>query len=115
MAAARLSMRKIKEVLRLRALGHTDRAIARSLDIGHSTVRRYRERAEGAGLSWPLPAELSESELEARLFPAPVPANHAQPLPEWKEIHRELRRKGVTLQLLWLEYKEAPPEGYQYS
>ena len=108
-------MRKIKEVLRLRALGHGDRAIARSLDIGHSTVRRYRERAEAAGLSWPLPAELSESELEARLFPPPLPQSHARPLPEWKEVDRELRRPGVTLQLLWLEYKEVHPEGYQYS
>ncbi len=115
MAAARLSMRKIKEVLRLRALGHTDRAIARSLDIGHSTVRRYRERAEEAGLSWPLPAELSESELEARFFPRPQPAEHARPLPEWKEVQHELRRSGVTLQLLWVEYKEANPDGYQYS
>jgi transposase len=116
MAAQRLSMRKIKEVLRLRALGQTDRVIAQSLDIGHSTVRRYRERAEEAGLAWPLPAGLSESELEARLFPPLPSASQPRPVPEWKEVKDELRgRRGVTLQLLWLEYKEANPDGYQYS
>ena len=117
MAAQRLSMRKIEEVLRLRALGQTGRVIAQSLDIGHSTVRRYRERAEEAGLGWPLPAELSESELEARLFPPSPSAKQARPLPEWKEVQDDLgRRRGVTLQLLWVEYKGAhPDDGYQYS
>ena len=115
MAAKRLSMRKLKEVLRLRGLGHSDRSIARSLNIGRSTVRRYRKRADEVGLSWPAAAELAESELEARLFPAPDPSNGPRPLPDWVQVHKELRRNGVTLELLWIEYKAVHPEGYQYS
>ena len=65
MAAKRLSMRKLKEVLRLSALGHSDRVIARSLDIGRSTVQRYRHRAEEVELSWPAASELADSELAA--------------------------------------------------
>jgi transposase len=108
-------MRKIKEVLRLHAAGFSDRAIAQSLQISHSTVRQYRERAAAAGLSWPLPPELGEAALEARLFP-PAPSSAAErTLPKWDHIQRELRRDGVTLQLLWLEYKEAHPDGLQYS
>jgi transposase len=116
MAAKRLSMRKIKEVLRLRAQGLSNRAIARGLNIPRTTVRRYRRRAEEAGLSWPLPEGLTESALEARLFPPPAPVGrHLRAQPDWKHIHEELRRPGVTLQLLWLEYKEEHPKGFQYS
>ena len=118
MAAERLSMRKTKEVLRLKAAGQSDRAISRSLRIARSTVAAYLSRAKAAGLSWPLPPEWTEAELEARLFPVPRPSNVARPLPDWSEIHREMkarRRTGVTLQLLWVEYKEAQPDGLQYS
>lgn len=66
-------------------------------------MQRYRERAEAAGLTWPLPEELTEGEIEARLFPPPPPPRTPRPLPEWKDIDQELRRKGVTLQLLWEE------------
>ena len=89
-------MRKIKEVLRLRARGLSDRE---SLKLGRATIRRYRVRSEEAGLSWPLPPDLTESELEARLFPPAPPAGTPRPLPHWKHVHRELRRPGVTLQL----------------
>ena len=71
MAAERLSMRKIKEVLRLAAAGQSNRRIGRSLGISHSTVREYRERAHRAGLTLPLPGEWTDGELEARLFPEP--------------------------------------------
>jgi len=109
-------MRKIKEVLRLRALGQSPGAIARSLGIGENTVRRYVRRAEEAGLGWPLPPELGDAALQALLFPLPPPAGTVRPVPDWAEVQRELRRKGVTLQLLWLEYKAAHPEaGYQYT
>ena len=109
-------MRQIREVLRLEAEGLSDRAIAESLRIPRTTVRRYRRRAREAGLGWPLPEGLLESELEARLFPpAPPVGIYERPEPDWPHVHEELRRSGVTLQLLWLEYKEAHPEGYQYS
>jgi transposase len=118
MAAERLSMRKIKEVLRLRSAGHSKRAVGQSLAIAHSTVREYEQRAAAAGLAWPAAAELSDAELEARLFPPLPPSNQGRPLPDWVEIHRELkarRQTAVTLQLLWLEYKETHPTGLQYS
>src|SRR5512139_1086335 len=110
-------MRKIKEVLRLKwEKGFTNRTIARSVSIARSTVGQYLRRARDAGLGWPLPAELDEAELERRLFP---PAPDAPPgsrlLPNWTEIHGELKRKGVTLFLLWEEYRQGNPEGYQYS
>jgi hypothetical protein len=95
-AAERLSMRKIKEVLRLKwEQGLTDRTIARSVSIARSTVGEYLRRARDAGLGWPVPAELDEAELERRLFPPPpvVPAG-SRVLPNWSEIHGELKRKG---------------------
>lgn len=116
MAAERLSMRKIKEVLRLKALGQSPKAIAQSLRVGQNTVRRYVRRAEAAELGWPLLPELGDAALEALLFPPPPEAGVARPVPDWAEVQRELRRKGVTLQLLWLEYKAVHPEtGYQYT
>jgi len=116
MPAERLSMRKIREVLRLRAQGCSDREIARSVNVSRTTVRRIRARAAVVGLGWPLPEDLTESALEALLYPPPpIPGLHPRPLPEWKTVHAELRRKGITLQLLWLEYKAVHPDGYQYS
>ena len=116
MAAQRLSMRKIKEVLRLAALGQSPGAIGQSLRIGQNTVRRYLRRAEEAGLVWPLPADLGDEALEALLFPALPAAGTDRPVPDWAEVQRELRRKGVTLQLLWLEYKAVEPNtAYQYT
>lgn len=109
-------MRKIKEVLRLRAQGLSDRAIGRSLNVPRTTVRRYRERAEAAGIEWPLPEGVTESTLEAQLFPPTPPVGqHERPDPDWLHVHRELKRRGVTLQLLWHEYKAVHPDGYQYS
>lgn len=109
-------MRKIQEVLRLHfECGRSAREIARSLGVGRSTVGEYLWRATEAGLGWPLPAGLGEVELERRLFPPPPAAGTARPEPNWPEVHRELRRKGVTLALLWEEYQAACPEGYRYS
>lgn len=114
MSKGRLSMRKIKEVLRLRyenKLSH--RAIAQSCVIGCTTVREYVIRAESAGLSWPLSPEMDEGVLEGLLFPSK--SDDTRPLPDWSAVHHELRRKGVTLLLLWQEYKESYPDGYNYS
>lgn len=117
MAQERLSMRKIKEVLRLKwACGLPNRAVARSCRISPATVSEYVNRAKAAGLSWPLPDGLDNAALYAKLFPAPErPAGRAIPLPDWGTVHAELRRKGVTLQLLWREYRASHPDGYGYS
>lgn len=117
MPAERVSMRRIREVLRLSWGGKlSPRAVAQSCGLGRTTVREYLQRARQAGLSWPLPEKLSDGELETLLFPPPVsPTNAPRPLPDWERVHEELKRKGVTLFLLWEEYKAVHPEGYEYS
>jgi len=116
MPQERLSMRTIKEILRLRwEAGLSHRAIAVSCRKGQTTVQDYLLRAKAAGLSWPLPEGMNEEELERLLFPPPAPSCHRRPEPEWATIHQELRRKGVTLGLLWQEYKAVHPDGYQHS
>lgn len=110
-------MRKIREVLRLYwGLGVSRGLIARSCSVARSTVGEYVRRAEEAGLSWPLPAEWDDGELERRLFPPrALIASEERVLPDWFEIHREMKRKGMTRFLLWQEYRAVYPEGYQYS
>jgi transposase len=113
-------MRKIKEVLRLKHhCGLSRRQVAHSLKISRSTVADYLDRAEQAVLGWPLPEGLSDQELEQRLFPPPpVIAGSARPLPDCDYIYQELKahkKFNLTLDLLWREYKEQHPEGYQYS
>jgi len=116
MPQARLSMRTIKEILRLRwEAGLSYQAIAVSCRKGQTTVRDYLLRAEAAGLSWPLPEGMDEEALEQLLFPPTAASSRRRPEPDWGMIHQELRRKGVTLALLWQEYKAAHPDGYQHS
>jgi transposase len=116
-AQKRLSMRKLREVLRLKhERGLSNRKIGRSLKISHTTVAEYLGRAAQAGVGWPLSEEWDEERLEAALFPPTAHATVARAVPDWSYVYRELaRHKGVTLQLLWLEYKREHPEGYQYS
>ncbi len=116
MPAQRVSMHKIKEVLRLRStqqLSH--RQIAAAAGVSISTVSEYRLRAESAGLSWPLPEHLDDAALERLLYPESAPAPEDRPRPDVEQMHTELRRKGVTLMLLWQEYKSVHPDGYNYS
>lgn len=117
MANKRKTMRRVRQVLRLaHEAGLTQRQIAHSLTMSPTTVGEYLRRAKVAGLSWPPPAELDDAQLEARLFPPPTKLTLEQrPLPDWAEVHCELKRKGVTLVLLWEEYKSNYPEGLQYS
>ncbi len=117
MSMKRLSMRKVKEVLRLSyGLGLTSREIGRSLSISHPTVLDYLSRAKKLGLAWPLPDHLDDAALEKLLCsPSPVSVSSKRPLPDCAFIHKELAKKGVTLQLLWQEYKEIHPSGYQYT
>ena len=118
MAAERLSMRKLRELLRQRLeLKLSVREIARSLGIGVGTVNRYLYRAQAAKLtSWPLAPELDDdAALTALLFADEGKVVASRPEPDWAHVHAELRRKGVTKLLLWQEYREGNPEGYQYS
>ena len=99
-------MRKIREALRLSFEGLSTREMALGLAIGRTTLREYLGRARDAGLSWPLPDALSDADLEHVLFPRRS-ADSSQPIPQpdWTYVHAELRRKGVTLSLLWQEYR----------
>ena len=117
MPAERASMRCVREILRLKAEGLSDRSIARSTGLARSTVREYVGRTKAAGLAWPLPPELSDTALEALLFgrTGVAPGTRRKPEPDWASLHRELRRPGVTLMLLWQEYRATQPEGYGYS
>jgi len=117
MPRKKLSMRKIRDVARLKASGLSIRQIAGSCRIARSTVKDYLDRLSGAGLSWPLPPELSEEDLNTRLFKRPEVRSRDQtrPLPDWARVHKELRRKAVTLHLLWQEYRQIHPDGYGYS
>jgi transposase len=117
MPAKRLFMRQVREVLRLKwACGLSDRRIAQSLRISRPTVAQYLQRATVAGLFWPLPAGLDDAALERRLFATSYKKPPAKrPLPDWSTVHRERKRKGVTLLLLWQEYKAVTPDGLQYS
>ena len=117
MAGRRLSMRKIKEVLRLKwENGCSNSQVAKSCNIARSTVREYLRRARDAGLSWPLDPHLDDTALENLLFAVKEVSSCSQRrAPSMEYLFTELKRKGVTLQLLWYEYKQANPEGYQYS
>jgi transposase len=112
-------MRQIKEILRLKHQNQLSiREVARSCGLPVSTVGDYLKRAEAAALSWPLPDSLSEEQLFEKLMGSASEAAVTQDgkaLPDWEQLHQELRRKGVTLQLLWQEYRQAQPEGYGYS
>ena len=115
MPARRLLMRKIREVLRLRhELGLSYQAVARASAVGVGTVNRYLRRAAEGGLGWPLPTELDDAALAARLFPRTAPVQDRVG-PDCAHIHRELKRDGVTLQLLWEEYAQVHPLGYRYT
>ena len=112
----RLTVRKIKEALRLHASGLSTRKIAASLGVGHSTATDYMKRLRLVGLTWPLPTDMTDAALEALLFrPSGGPGRLVEVQPDWPAIHRELLRPGVTLSLLWEEYRGAHPEGYGYS
>lgn len=117
MSQERLTVRKIREVLRLRwECQLSERVVARSCRISHSTVGDYVRRAETAGLKWPLPENLSDDLLYELLFPRTAQVTpKAMPVPDWEKLHLELRKKGVTLRLLWIEYLEQSPQGYSYS
>src|SRR4030043_1193436 len=115
-AQERLTMRKIREILRLKhEAGLSDRAIAGACKISNSTVGEYLRRAEAAGVGWPL-GELNEADIYQKMFGEQTPMpEKTKPLPDWEEVRKELRKKGVTLHLIWIEYIEKHPDGYKHS
>lgn len=117
MAAERLSMRCVKEVLRQKyCLKKSHRQVATALSISSGFVSGVMTRAATVGLTdWPSVDALSEEELDVRLYGPKVAAGTARPLPDPAHIHAERKRPGVTLELLHLEYLEANPNGYRYT
>jgi len=117
MPRPRSAMRKIRDVLRLsQGEGWSRRQVARAVGLPPTTVADYLGRIRVAGLGWPLADAVDDAELERRLFQrGAFPPSSQRSLPDWAEIHRELRRPGVTLQLLWMENKERHPDGHQYT
>lgn len=115
MAALRLPMRRLRDILRLKfECGLSHRAIGRACGVGAGTVSDYLRRAREAGLGWPLPGDMDDAALEARVFAAPA-SGGPRPFPDPAWMHQELKRRGVTLQLLWMEYLKIHPDGYRYS
>src|SRR4051812_20586724 len=108
-------MRKVREILRLAQEGLTLRQIGAALGVPFTTVGEHVRRARDAGVVWPLPDDLDDVALEAMLFPRGPAPTPVRPLPDWSGVHRELRRPGVTLMLVWHEYRAAHPDGYGYS
>jgi transposase len=110
-------MRKISEILRqYYELNRSCRDIATSLNIGKTSVSIYLNRAKTAGITWPLPNGMSEEDLFKTLYlPSTSLSKKNRPLPDWEWVCREVRKKGVTLQLLWREYREPNPTGLSYT
>src|ERR1039457_1901704 len=123
MANRRLPMRKIKEVLRLRfECNLSEREIARSCQVSRTTVTEYLRRAAIARLTWTEASALGEVQIVERLFPVVPPVERTslvqRPAPDYQDVYNQLRtyRKfNLTLIQLWVEYKDAHPDGYQYS
>lgn len=118
MPTERIEMRRVREILRLvRDAEVPVRAVARQLGVAPSTVRETLRRFEASGLEWPLAAELTDGALEVRLYGAAgtKQGHRRRAEPDWAAINRELKRKHVTLQILWDEYIELHPDGYRYS
>jgi transposase len=110
MPAERITMRDAREIIRLKFSSVSTHEIARRLGMARSTVRETLKRTETAGLSWPLPEDMSDGALEAALY-----ATRRMEEPDWACVHRELKRKHVTLLIHWDEYIAANPGGYSYS
>ena len=119
MSAKRISMRKLREIFRLKfEHGLSNRQVARSCNTHHSVVGDNLARFRMSGLSWPLAPELSEEQLYGVLFPEKRNSKQpiSKPLPDWEKVYEELKsHKYLTLQLIWQEYKQKYADGYNYS
>ncbi len=110
-------MRQAREIIRLKSLSSSAHEISRRLGMPRSTVREALKRAESAGLSWPLPEGMNDDALEAALYANRRSKRGHRRIeePDWAGVHRELKRKHVTLMILWDEYIAVNPDGYSYS
>src|SRR5579859_918784 len=118
MPAERVSMRQAREIIRLKfSAGLPTREIARRVGLAPSTVRETLKRWESAELSWPLPTGVSDGDLELALYAnrRSKRGHRRHTEPDWAVVHRELKRKHVTLLIVWDEYIAANPGGYSYS
>ena len=115
MAKERISMRHLREILRLRKqFGLSPRKIGQSCGIGRTTVQEYLQRFEESGLPWPLPVELNDDELTKKLFPSKNKVS-IKPMPDFKDLVIEMSKPNMNFMVLWEEYKQDNPDGYQYS
>ena len=110
-------MRDAREIIRRKSSSVSTHEIARRLGLARSTVRETLRRMEGAGLFWPLPEDMNDGALEAALYASRRSKRGHRRIeePDWACVHRELKRKHVTLLILWDEYIAANPGGYSYS
>src|SRR3984893_13814066 len=116
MPAERLSMRKGRDVLRLKhTLGMSFRQISEATGIGKTVVGEYVRRAGVIGITWPVPEGLDDAELERRLFPVPGETAAPRPAIDWRQVHEEMKRRSVTLVLLWQEDRGEQVDAYGYS
>lgn len=118
-AIRKLTMRQLRRIMRLHHEGTSAREIARAVGVARSTVQDAVKRAGAAKLAWPLPDDVSDEDLEGRLFARPIggigSGARKRPEPDWGHLVGELRRPAVTMVILWGEYRQAFPEGYGYS
>ncbi|WP_457813808.1 hypothetical protein U8C43_06730 (plasmid) [Sinorhizobium meliloti] len=116
-AKRRLTMRQLRQMMRLAGSGTSSREIAVTLGIARSTVQDNLRRAAEVGLSWPLPGDLTDDALEGKLFArnGVKQGTRRRTEPIWAELAVELKRPGVTLLILWEEYRASNPDGYGYS
>jgi len=109
-------MRKVREVLRLKhALGMSYRKISDATGVGKTQAAEYVRRAQVVGISWPVSDGIDDAELDRRLFPVAADGSPARPAIDWSAAQNELKRRGVTLALLWQEYLADQPNGYSYT
>lgn len=116
MSRKRTELRRIREILRLHhELEYSDREIARAFKMSHSTVSKIHAAVSAAGYTWPLPDEVDNNMLERICYPQRTHRKTSQPQPDWNGVWKQMQRKGMTLRLQWMRYKDRHPDGYQYS
>lgn len=118
MPTERIAMRRVREMLRLRLDAELSvQEVARRTGVARSTLREMLQRFAASGLPWPLPLALTDRDLELRLYgeTGTKQGFRRRAEPDWAALNRELKKKHVTLQILWDEYIEAHPDGYRYS